>query len=280
MGVTTKKLSQYGSQYKISEHFTLGEFACKDGSDAVKYSTDLLSMLEKLRSYGGFTITINSGYRTASYNKKIGGASKSSHIDGVAVDVVVKRDGKVVNSKLICCLAQTLGFKGIGYISSNAVHLDMRASGSYRGDERGGYAGNVGGDFYKYFSITPKQVTDLKVTVPKPVEPKKEDDEMRYKDLSEVPEWGKASVKLRMEIAEFSGEDITESMLRCWVIEDRENPYYSNIEDVPAYWRDSVAEMVKDGDIKGDGIHEVGLRRRDIKTLIISKRMIDRLESK
>lgn len=70
MAVQTKRISQYGANYKISEHFTLGEFQCKDGNDIVLYSTDLLSMLERLRTYGGFTIQVNSAYRTPAYNKK------------------------------------------------------------------------------------------------------------------------------------------------------------------------------------------------------------------
>lgn len=162
MSVLMKKISRYGRDYKISEHFTLGEFQCRDGSDEVKYSTELLAMLEKLRAYGGFTITITSGYRTKKYNDSIGGASRSQHIDGTAADIIVKKDGGIVNAKLICCLCQTLGFRGIGYISGNATHVDMRPSGSYRGDERGGYAGNVNNDFYKYFNIGRAVIEGLK----------------------------------------------------------------------------------------------------------------------
>ena len=163
MSIKTVYVSKLGKDYKISEHFTLGETQCKDGTDKVLYSTDLMDKLEALRAYGGFTITINSGYRTASYNKKIGGATSSQHIKGTAADVVVKKDGAVIPAKLICCLAQTLGFKGIGYISANAVHLDMRESGTYRGDERSGYSGNIGNDFYAYFGVNTAQITALKV---------------------------------------------------------------------------------------------------------------------
>jgi len=153
MSIKTAYISKIGKDYKISDNFALKEMQCKDNSDKVLYSTDLLDKLEEMRSYGGFTITINSGYRTAAYNKRIGGASASQHIKGTAADIVVKKDGKVVNARLVCCLAQTLGLKGIGYISANAVHVDMRASGSYRGDERSGYGNNVS-DFYGYFGLS------------------------------------------------------------------------------------------------------------------------------
>ena len=174
MAVKTVSLSKLGGDYKISENFKLREFACKDGSDLVKYSTGLLALLETLRAYGGFIIVINSGYRTAAYNRSINGASKSQHIEGTAADICVKKDGKPVDARLICCLCQTLGFKGIGYISSTALHVDDRASGLYRGDERSGYRGNVGGDFYSYFGITKAQVEALRVKPQKTEAPKKE----------------------------------------------------------------------------------------------------------
>lgn len=162
MSIQKKYISKVGRDYLISPHFSIGEMACKDGSDEVLYSTELMSMLEKLRAYGGFTVHINSGYRSPSYNRKIGGASKSQHTLGTAADIFVKKNGKTVSSKLICCLCQTLGFKGIAYISGSAVHVDMRSSGSYRGDERKGYSGNVGGDFYRYFDIPKSEINALK----------------------------------------------------------------------------------------------------------------------
>lgn len=67
-----------------------------------------------------------------------------------------------MDARLICCLCQTLGFKGIARISWQAVHVDMRSSGSYRGDEYYGYGNNVNGDFYRYFGLKKGMVEDLK----------------------------------------------------------------------------------------------------------------------
>lgn len=164
MAVKTVSIKALGRGYNISPHFKLSEMACKDGSDKVLYSTELMEKLEELRAYGGFTVSINSGYRTPAYNKKIGGASRSQHVLGTAADIVVKKNGAVVNAKKVCCLCQSLGFKGIGYISANATHVDMRVSGSYRGDERRGFSGNVGGDFYRYFGISAAEIEALKVS--------------------------------------------------------------------------------------------------------------------
>ena len=181
MSVKTQYISKVGRDHRISPHFTLAEMACKDGSDEVLYSTELISMLEKLRDYGGFIIHINSGYRTPSYNKKIGGASHSQHIYGTAADISVRKEGKTISGKLICCLCQTLGFRGVAYISESAVHVDMRSSGSYRGDERKGYSGNVGNDFYRYFGITKNQVEALKIE-----NESKEDEEMTQQQFNEM----------------------------------------------------------------------------------------------
>lgn len=169
MTVKTVSIKSLGRDYKISPHFKLSEMACKDGSDKVLYSTELMAKLEELRAYGGFTVSINSGYRTPAYNKKIGGASRSQHRFGTAADIVVKKNGAVVNAKKVCCLCQSLGFKGIGYISANATHVDMRASGSYRGDERRGYGGNVS-DFYGYFNISKSEIEALKASQ-EPIKP-------------------------------------------------------------------------------------------------------------
>lgn len=170
--IRTVYKSKVGQDFLISPHFTLSEMACKDGSDKVLYNTELMAMLEKLRAYGGFTIRINSGYRTPAYNKRVRGAANSQHLKGTAADIVVKKDGKTVSGKLACCLCQSLGFDGVAYISPSAVHLDV-ARRTYRGDERKGYSNNVGGDFYKYFGISKAQVEALKVKKEEPKEGRK-----------------------------------------------------------------------------------------------------------
>ena len=178
MGINTDYISKRGKSYKISKNFALEEMQCKDRSDKVLWSTDLMQKLEKLRAYGGFTIAINSGFRTSTYNKKIGGASSSQHIKGTAADIVVKKDGVIVDGKKVCCICQDLGFKGIGYISANSTHVDMRTSGSYRGDERKGYSGNVGNDFYKYFKIDRATIQNMK----------QEEEEVTQKQFNEMME--------------------------------------------------------------------------------------------
>lgn len=183
MAIKTAYISKLGRNYKVSAHFTLGEIASRDGADKVLYDTELLDFLEFVRALlggdGRATVGVNSLYRSPAHNIAVGGASKSTHTEGIAADVVFKQDGKRVPAKLICCLLQDLGIGGIAYISQYAVHVDNRKNGTYRGYEPNGYGNNVGGDFYSFFDVTKAQVEALKVNVPEEEEDEMTKDEVR-----------------------------------------------------------------------------------------------------
>ena len=80
------------------KYFSLHEFACKCSVCNRNPNTipknmpplELLEVLTELREYFGQPITINSGYRCPTHNNNIGGAEKSRHVIGDAVDIVVK----------------------------------------------------------------------------------------------------------------------------------------------------------------------------------------------
>ena len=78
---------------RLSNNFSLSEFDCHDGSEMplniVKNVTLVAEQLQILRNFIGKPITINSGYRSPSYNKRIGGVSKSMHLQGLAADIRV-----------------------------------------------------------------------------------------------------------------------------------------------------------------------------------------------
>ena len=86
--VTPYSLSKDGS-LKVGPHFRAREFRCKDGSDPIFISEDLVSVLESIRSHFGKAVVINSAYRTPSYNQKVGGVATSQHLYGLAADIVV-----------------------------------------------------------------------------------------------------------------------------------------------------------------------------------------------
>lgn len=106
----------------LSKDFKVREFRCKDGSDTVLISTETVQILQKIRDYFGKPITINSAYRTATYNKKVGGASKSQHVKGTACDIVVK---DVPPNAVASYLEATHSSGGIG-LYSTFVHVDTR----------------------------------------------------------------------------------------------------------------------------------------------------------
>lgn len=114
-------LSSNGEE-NISKNFKVKEFRCKDGSDKILVDTDFVqNKLQLIRNHFNAPVTINSAYRTETYNVKVGGAKSSYHLNGQAFDIVVK--GHTPNE--IAQYAQTLDIPGI--IQYDAfVHLDSR----------------------------------------------------------------------------------------------------------------------------------------------------------
>jgi len=149
MSVITYSKVADGSK-ALSPHFRVEEFACKDGSDTVLISQELVEMLEKLREKLGCSININSGYRTVSHNRAIGGSLTSKHCYGLAADIICKRGKATVSAKEVCCAAQSLGFPGIAYITAGATHVDVRQGKWWADESRNDRAVK---DFYAYFGI-------------------------------------------------------------------------------------------------------------------------------
>lgn len=115
---------------KVSKNFTVLEFACKDGSDRILIDTYLVSFLQFLRDYYKLSININSAYRTPEYNKKIGGASESQHVEGKAVDFVVT--GKTPK-EIYDYLDKVLNWDGGLGLYSSFVHIDTGSKRRWRG---------------------------------------------------------------------------------------------------------------------------------------------------
>lgn len=103
---------------------------------------------------GAEFIIVNSGYRTSKCDKAVGGTGSGTHCEGKAADCTFKdKNGKVIDTKYICCVAQDMGFGGIARISDRSIHLDIRKGNKYYGDEMMGHTRSVTTDFYKYFNI-------------------------------------------------------------------------------------------------------------------------------
>ena len=86
---------QLNSEAKLSEHFVLGEFTRSrypevyniPSHEAIANLKRLCSWLEVLREQVDHPIIINSGYRSAQLNRKVGGAATSNHLTGCAADI-------------------------------------------------------------------------------------------------------------------------------------------------------------------------------------------------
>lgn len=132
-GVKTYSVKKDGSTY-LSKNFKVSEFKCNDGSDTVLISDELVDLLQKIRDHFGVAVTINSGYRTSTYNKKVGGATNSQHVKGTAADIVVKGATPLEVAQYAEYLMHSSG--GIGVYQS-FTHVDVRTSRA-RWDQRSG----------------------------------------------------------------------------------------------------------------------------------------------
>ena len=132
-GVKTYSVKKDGSTY-LKPNFKVKEFACNDGSDAVLISDELVDLLQKIRDHFGVAVTINSGYRTSAYNKKVGGANNSQHVKGTAADIVAKGIDPLTVAQYAEYLMPNSG--GIG-VYQTFTHVDVRANRS-RWDNRSG----------------------------------------------------------------------------------------------------------------------------------------------
>jgi len=116
---------------KLTENFSLHEFKCRDGSvvpeelmDNVK---ELAENLQVLRDFIGKPITVISGYRSPSYNKKIDGARRSQHLLAKAGDLIVKdMTPDEVKAAIVQLIKEGKMKKGGVGLYTHFTHYDVR----------------------------------------------------------------------------------------------------------------------------------------------------------
>lgn len=141
------KTFKKGSDEKLSENFSVSEFACKGSGccTEVKVDMDLIEYLQKIRDHFGKPVIINSGYRCPVHNKRIGGVAHSNHMKGMASDITMRG----VSHAEIAKYAETLGMKGIGLyetdVDGHFVHVDTRTKKSFWWGQKCAYRSTFGG---------------------------------------------------------------------------------------------------------------------------------------
>lgn len=102
------------------KYFVPAEIACK-GTGKILVNLHALRCLDNFRAMLGNPIKLSSAYRSPYHNAKVGGAPRSSHLQGHAFDVVL--NGK--DKEEIRSVAEKCGFKGFGMRYQTFVHIDI-----------------------------------------------------------------------------------------------------------------------------------------------------------
>lgn len=125
MTVKTYYVSKQG-ETKLSSNFKVKEFQCHDKTDKVLIDTDIVNLLQSIRSHFKKPVIITSAYRTAAYNASVGGSKDSNHVKGMAADIQIAG----VSPVIVGMYAQSLGAGGIGLYAYGTYtgfnHIDTR----------------------------------------------------------------------------------------------------------------------------------------------------------
>ena len=101
-------------------YFKPHEVACK-GTGKILIHNAAIGALDILRSRLGHSVRLSSAYRSPYHNSKIGGAPRSSHLEGHAFDIQLQgRDKETIRK-----VAQDVGFRGFGMRYQTFIHVDM-----------------------------------------------------------------------------------------------------------------------------------------------------------
>lgn len=116
---------------QISTNFRLSEFGCRCGCvmprAVLANVVTVAEVLQLVRNRFNRSVFINSGYRCVSHNAKVGGASRSYHLRGMAVDIRVSGlpPVEVFNTLVQMITAGVIPAGGLKAYDS-FVHYDIR----------------------------------------------------------------------------------------------------------------------------------------------------------
>ncbi len=102
-------------------NFSAQEIACR-GDGKIRINEPALDKLQALREKLGVPLTGPSAYRSPAYNRRIGGAKQSMHLQGAAFDISMANH----DPESFEAAARAVGFTGFGfYPRQNFMHVDI-----------------------------------------------------------------------------------------------------------------------------------------------------------
>jgi hypothetical protein len=118
----------------LSPHFTKAEAKCKDGTWVPKHLLPAARRhawnLERMRKDLGHAISILSWYRTPWYNRRIGGARFSKHMEACATDHTRQWVQRVGRRNVQRVAENVFRNGGVGTYPAGSMHFDSRGSRS------------------------------------------------------------------------------------------------------------------------------------------------------
>ena len=127
---------------RLSQNFQAKEFACKCGRCQKALVDDVLvAQLQAIRNHFGASVNVNSGYRCKAHNVKVGGDPNSSHMQGMAADIVVKG----IKPQAVAEFAESMGIVRIG-LYDDFVHIGSGAAKRFWLGQEGKNVPTHGGD--------------------------------------------------------------------------------------------------------------------------------------
>tara|TARA_B100000131_G_scaffold213207_1_gene204980 strand:- start:4682 stop:5092 length:411 start_codon:yes stop_codon:yes gene_type:complete len=116
---------------RLTDNFRLSEFKCKDGTDVPEDLMEnvqlLCDNLQVLRDHIGKPIRVISGYRSPKYNRRIGGAKRSQHMQAKAADIKVKgMTPSEVKAEIVKLIKEGKMMSGGIGLYTTFTHYDVR----------------------------------------------------------------------------------------------------------------------------------------------------------
>jgi len=118
---------------QLTKNFNISEFNCHDGTpvppELLSNVKELADNLQVLRDFLGTSLHINSGYRSPAYNKKIGGAKLSQHVEGKAADISsLKFTPEQIHAAILQLIGEGKMKQGGLGIYNSWIHYDTRGT--------------------------------------------------------------------------------------------------------------------------------------------------------